>query len=656
MAASLKISELNELTGLADDDLFLVTDTSATTSKKVSYLNLKNGFSANTAAVLGVSATDSNLGTFTGSAVADNITVKAALQAIATKIDAKQSLLGVSTEVAHLGTFTGSTISDSANIKAALQSLETATELRATTASPAFTGNLITHIGDALLPVVHRIQGGFPDVTLRTNGADVDLNQNEGRILWEDAGGGAVGAIKMTMLPAAPMRFFTKNITAAEEKMRITTDGRVGIGKTIPLAKLHVDGSVIVEADFPDFDLRSGGERRIIFQDAGGGAEAAIKSDGANMDIFIGGVTAADRVADFDSTGLTLDTGKTLTLEGTAITATGAELNFVDGVTSNIQTQLDSKLASGSFSQAALHIDDIHTALGIASEATNFGTFTGSTISDNVTIKAAVQALETATELRATSAAPTLTGTVDIDGQGTLKKDSDDFEIDLSGTTGELKIGTRLVSSHSMKLGTVGFQTMLQGIIALNNANSEFKIQNSNRIYVEATDIVLDNGGVVKVSDNNAAALDILEGTNSYLKLVTPNGSEKVAIGTNLTVAGNLTVTGTTTTVDTVTMEAANAVVFEGATADDHETTLTIIDPDGDRTIKLPNQSGCLPVLAADSSVAITATPAELNVLDGITATVAELNILTGYQPTAELNIPDGVTYRTESLMELQQP
>jgi len=32
---------------------------------------------------------------------------------------------------------------------------------------------------------------------------------------------------------------------------------------------------------------------------------------------------------------------------GTAITPTGAELNYVDGVTSAIQTQLDTKLASG---------------------------------------------------------------------------------------------------------------------------------------------------------------------------------------------------------------------------------------------------------------------------------------------------------------------
>lgn len=35
---------------------------------------------------------------------------------------------------------------------------------------------------------------------------------------------------------------------------------------------------------------------------------------------------------------------KSITLNGTAITATGAELNYVDGVTSAIQTQLDAKI------------------------------------------------------------------------------------------------------------------------------------------------------------------------------------------------------------------------------------------------------------------------------------------------------------------------
>ena len=110
----------------------------------------------------------------------------------------------------------------------------------------------------------------------------------------------------------------------------------------------------------------------------------------------------------------------------------------------------------------------------------------------------------------------------------------------------------------------------------------------------------------------------------------------------NFTITGDLVVGGTTTVVDTVTMNAENAVVFEGATADGNETTLTIVDPDADRTIKLPNQSGTIPVLAAESATAITSTPEELNILDGVTSTAAELNALDGITAVVgELNALD---------------
>ena len=144
----------------------------------------------------------------------------------------------------------------------------------------------------------------------------------------------------------------------------------------------------------------------------------------------------------------------------------------------------------------------------------------------------------------------------------------------------------------------------------------------------------------IAVTDNSATAFTIKQGSDAYLVVDTANSSESVSIGTgisgtavtighgtsevtigdNLTVSGNLTVQGTQTVVDTVTMNAENAVVFEGATADAHETTLTIIDPTADRTINLPNQSGTIPVLAAVSTTQITSTPEELNLLDGITA------------------------------------
>ena len=67
-----------------------------------------------------------------------------------------------------------------------------------------------------------------------------------------------------------------------------------------------------------------------------------------------------------------------------------------------------------------------------------------------------------------------------------------------------------------------------------------------------------------------------------------------VTMAGNATVAGNLTVQGTTTTVDSSSINVQNALVFEGATADSFETTLTTVDPTADRTVSLPNATDTL--------------------------------------------------------------
>ena len=129
-------------------------------------------------------------------------------------------------------------------------------------------------------------------------------------------------------------------------------------------------------------------------------------------------------------------------------------------------------------------------------------------------------------------------------------------------------------------------------------------------VYHDGSNGYVTNGtGILKVATENSGIAVTIGHTTS-----------EVTIGDNLVITGNLTVGGTQTVVDTVTMNAQNAVVFEGATADDHETTLTIVDPTADRTINLPNQSGTLPVLAAASNTAVSATPEELNIMDGGTS------------------------------------
>ena len=116
-------------------------------------------------------------------------------------------------------------------------------------------------------------------------------------------------------------------------------------------------------------------------------------------------------------------------LDGATLTTT--ELNYVDGVTSAIQTQLNAKAASSSLATVAtsgsyadlsskptiptassLSVDDLITLSGVAEGAANLGSFTGTTIADNQTIKQGLQALETSLEGKQASITTTLTLTV----------------------------------------------------------------------------------------------------------------------------------------------------------------------------------------------------------------------------------------------------
>ena len=146
--------------------------------------------------------------------------------------------------------------------------------------------------------------------------------------------------------------------------------------------------------------------------------------------------------------------------------------------------------------------------------------------------------------------------------------------------------------------------------------------------------------GNIQIGKTAAGEIDTSSGN-----LTIDSAGGTITLDDNVTISGNLTVSGTTTTVDSTTISIQNSFVFEGATDDAHETTLTTIDPTADRTISLPNVSGTLPVLAAASATQITSTPEELNILDGVTATASELNTLDGITSSvSELNILDGVT------------
>ena len=115
--------------------------------------------------------------------------------------------------------------------------------------------------------------------------------------------------------------------------------------------------------------------------------------------------------------------------------------------------------------------------------------------------------------------------------------------------------------------------------------------------YVSGTSSTLTNKTLTAPSINGVVGGTTTSQTITALTSSTIANGGTTAItlsGGNVTIAGNLTVSGTTTTVDSTTINIQNAFVFEGATDDAHETTLTTVDPTADRTVSLPNATTTL--------------------------------------------------------------
>ena len=116
----------------------------------------------------------------------------------------------------------------------------------------------------------------------------------------------------------------------------------------------------------------------------------------------------------------------------------------------------------------------------------------------------------------------------------------------------------------------------------------------------------------VTVTDSNANTNFPVVFHDESNALLDDTGALRYNPSTGELLVPNLTVAGTTTQVNTVTMNAQNAVVFEGATANDFETTLTITDPTADRTITMPDATGTMALTSSDiSGNAATATALE---------------------------------------------
>ena len=154
------------------------------------------------------------------------------------------------------------------------------------------------------------------------------------------------------------------------------------------------------------------------------------------------------------------------------------------------------------------------------------------------------------------------------------------------------------------------------------NSATQLATQQSIKAYVDATitaqdlDFQGDSGGALTI-DLDSETLTIAGGTG----LASTGAGNTITMAIDSTVA---TLTGTQTltnktltsptinspTITTLTATALNltdsSIVFEGSTADNYETTLTVVDPTADRTITIPNETGTLVTSASAATNAFS--------------------------------------------------
>jgi len=383
--ASNKLSALSAVSGsLTSDSLLYIADTqdsgSSYTSKRITVANLLSDVAAT-----------SDLGTFTGSTIDNNQSIKAALQALETALEAESSnrataisdlvdgapalldtlnelaaainddenfvttitnlidanethidnvatLTGVAKDAANLGTFTGSTIADSSTLKAAIQLLETAVETKATSAVVTeIDGNVDDLISLTGVAEQQTGLGTFTGSTI-SDGANIkDALQDLETAAEAAASGSAVADRTKTETGDANTQHYLTfvaddNSTATAET--VFTDGGIKynpasnlltVGGTVHTQYLTID-NVNLNASATELNVLDG-----------------ITATTAELNILDGVTSTAAELSILD--GVTATAAEINILDG--VTATAVELNYVDGVTSNIQAQIDTKCATG---------------------------------------------------------------------------------------------------------------------------------------------------------------------------------------------------------------------------------------------------------------------------------------------------------------------
>jgi hypothetical protein len=176
---------------------------------------------------------------------------------------------------------------------------------------------------------------------------------------------------------------------------------------------------------------------------------------------------------------------------------------------------------------------------------------------------------------------------------------------------------------------------------------------NNNMDFVVASQTANDFTNILKTKLDNITAGATPTNTANVKSALNASFGGAGTIGDSsdtFTIPGNLIVSGTQTVQnETVQVVENNTIQFEGTTADAHEVKLTAANAtSSDKTITLPDLSGHVALLANAAGGTISATPAEINKIDGFTGDHNDLNYAKDLRATGvtstEFDYLDGVS------------
>ena len=162
------------------------------------------------------------------------------------------------------------------------------------------------------------------------------------------------------------------------------------------------------------------------------------------------------------------------------------------------------------------------------------------------------------------------------------------------------------------------------------------------------TGIVVE-GSTATVNGKNVITAGTVDAKGDLIVGSADDAVTRLAVGTNAYVltADSNEATGLKWAAPAAVGTFDTSIVFEGATANDHETTLDVVDPTADRTISLPNATGT--IVLKDTTDTLTNKSISLTT-NTVTGTKAEFNSAMSDADFASLAGSETLTNKTISL------